>query len=264
MVFKRLLASVGIGGPSIDTVLTDANVRPGGQVQGHIDLEGGEVESHINHIALELRTRAEVETNDGEAKTNVDAAAVQLSGPFVLGPGQRHRIPFSYPVSIQAPLTFAWGRSLPGSELGLRTDLDIGGAVDATDLDPLAVHPLPAQQAVLDAIAGLGFSLIRSDVERGRIRGARQELPYYQEIEFRPGPDYAGRMKELELSFVADAEGVLVVLEADKRGGLLTEGVDRVGGFRIPHQGGDVGAKVKQQIDKLVQRRSGLMGDLFG
>ncbi|WP_017626353.1 sporulation protein [Nocardiopsis chromatogenes] len=264
MVFKRLLASVGIGGPTIDTVLARPDVRPGEQVQGHIDLVGGETESHINGIHLELRTRAEVETEDGERKATVDTGAVGVSGPFVLAPGEQRRIPFAYPLSMQAPLTAAWGSPLPGSELGLRTHVDIGGAIDATDLDPLLVHPLPAQQAVLDAVHTLGFTLVRSDVERGRIKGGRQELPFYQEIEFRPRGAYAGKMKELEISFLADAEGVHVVIEADKRGGLLTEGADRTGGFRIPHQGGDVGAKVKQQIDTLVQRRPGLMGDLFG
>ncbi|WP_017556446.1 sporulation protein [Nocardiopsis baichengensis] len=266
MVFKRLLAATGIiGGPTIDTVLARPDVRPGERVQGHIDLVGGEAEADVNRIDLELRTRAEVETDEGERLRTVDAGAFGVTGPFVLAPGERRRIPFEYPLSVQAPLTAAWGAPMPGSELGLRTHVDIGGALDGTDLDPLLVHPLPPQQAVLDVLRELGFAFFKSDIERGHIKGTRPELPYYQEIEFRPGPAYADRMKELELTFVADERGVRVVIEADKRGGLLTESVDRIGGFHLPYEGGvDVRAMVQQQIDALVSRRSGLMGDLFG
>ncbi|NUK97296.1 sporulation protein, partial [Streptomyces lunaelactis] len=34
MAFKKLLASLGAGGASVETVLTEVNVVPGGVVQG--------------------------------------------------------------------------------------------------------------------------------------------------------------------------------------------------------------------------------------
>ncbi|MFW5415230.1 sporulation protein [Nocardiopsis sp. CNT-189] len=266
MVFKRLLAAVGIGGPGIDTVIPRPNVRPGEKVQGHIDLEGGEVESDIERIDLALRARAEFERGDTEGSTQVLFHQVTVAGAFRLAPGERKRIPFTYPLTLQAPLTAAGGQRLPGAGLGLSTDVSIGGAVDKGDLDPLEVHPLPAQERVLEAAARLGFRLVKTDIEQGRLAGTRQEFPLYQEFEYRASPQFADRMRELEVSFVADAQGTEVVLEADKRGGLLTESQDRFARFRVPHDhdGTDLAPVLAQQIDHMVRRRGGLMGDLFG
>ncbi|MDA2806387.1 sporulation protein [Nocardiopsis suaedae] len=252
MAYMYLPASPGIGGPRVETVLPNPHVRPGEQVHGHVDLVGGAAPAHIGRILLGARAGVEAES---DRRTPVDAAAVQLSGPFVLAPGEHRRIPFAYPLNVQAPLTFAWGHPLRGSELGLSTFVEIAGGVRATDLDPLAVHPLPAQQAVLDAVAGLGFGLIGTDMERGGISGVHHDAPYHQEFEFRPGPNHIGRMEELELAFVAAPLGVLVVLEADKRGSLLSEGVDRRGGFQIPHQAADYRPQVHQQIEALLGER---------
>ncbi len=42
-----------------------------------------------------------------------------------------------------------------------------------------------AQQAILNAfIQPLGYRFKNADMERGHIRGTRQKLPFYQEIEF--------------------------------------------------------------------------------
>lgn len=76
--------------------------------------------------------------------------------------------------------------------LGVSTELEIARAVDAGDLDPINVHPLPAQQALLDAFGQLGFRFRSADMERGHIRGTRQTLPFYQEIEFLPPSQYRG------------------------------------------------------------------------
>ncbi|WP_017595858.1 sporulation protein [Nocardiopsis potens] len=266
MVFKRLLAAVGIGGPSIDTVIPRPSVRPGEKVQGHIDLEGGEVESDIERIDLALRARVEYERGDSEGTKRVLFHQVTVAGGFRLAPGERQRIPFTYPLTLQAPLTMAGGHRLPGAELGLSTDVSIGGALDPGDVDPLEVHPLPAQERVLEALARMGFRLVKTDVEEGRLAGTRQEFPFFQELEYRASPQFADRMRELEVSFVADAQGTEVVLEADKRGGLLTESQDRFARFRVPHHGdgADLAPVLAQQIEHMVRRRAGLMGGLFG
>ncbi len=79
----------------------------------------------------------------------------------------------------------------------------------------------------------LGFRFTRADVERGRIYGVEQTLPFYQEIEFYPPPQYASGISQLELTFVATARQLQVVLEIDKRGGLFTEGHDAFGRFNV-------------------------------
>src|SRR5690606_19010787 len=105
---------------------------------------------------------------------------------------------------------------------------------DPGDLDPVRVAPLPSQQAVLDALVSLGFVIVHTDTERGRLRGTRQRLPFYQEIEFRRPPRYRGP-NELELSFATDEHGADVVLELDRKSGLLTERSDTYIGVSFDH-----------------------------
>ena len=117
------------------------------------------------------------------------------------------------------------GQQLRGMNIGVTTELEIARAVDSGDLDPINVHPLPAQQAILDAFVQLGFRFKSADLERGHIRRTRQRLPFYQEIEFYPPQQYRG-LNQVELTFVADDREMDVVLEMDKKPGLFSEGSD--------------------------------------
>ena len=153
----------------------------------------------------------------------------------------------------ETPITDVYGRHLHGMTMGVRTELAIAHAVDKGDLDPLQVHPLPAQEAVLDAMGRLGFRFRSADLERGHIRGSRQTLPFYQEIEFDAAPQYAHACSQVELTFVTDPHVVGVVLEVDKRGGLFSGGHDVHHSFQVPHAGGD-GTDWAQVIDAWFQR----------
>jgi sporulation-control protein len=129
-----------------------------------------------------------------------------------------------------------YGQHLHGMTMGLRTELEVARAVDKGDLDAVAVHPLPAQERILDAFLRLGFRFSRADVERGRVYGVQQTLPFYQEIEFYPSPQYASGITQLEVTFIPTPHSLQVVLEIDKRGGLFTEGRDAFGRFDVDYQ----------------------------
>ena len=123
--------------------------------------------------------------------------------------------------------------------LGVRTELAVAGAKDKGDLDPLAVRPLPAQEAILEALGQLGFGFKSADLEYGHIGGTGQQLPFYQEIELTPPPQYAHQINEIEVTFLAGPAGLEVVLEADKRGGFFSEGHDALTRFTVSHHGVD-------------------------
>ncbi|GAA4702893.1 sporulation protein [Phytohabitans rumicis] len=235
MVFKKLLGAFGVGGPSVDTVLANPNTRPGLTLDGQIHILGGDHAVNIDQVALGLVTRVEVEGGDASYDSTVEFHRIAVAGAFPLGAGERKDIPFSFPVPWEAPVTDVYGQRLRGMTMGLRTELAVARAVDKGDLDAVHVHPLPAQERILDAFNGLGFRFKSADLERGRIHGVNQTLPFYQEIEFWPAPQYAGAINEVELTFVADQRGVEVILEFDKRGGLFAGGHDAFGRFRVEH-----------------------------
>ena len=231
MVFARLLRAFGVGGPSVDTVLTDPATRPGGTLHGEVRVAGGEYDVLIDNIVLVLVTRAEAE--DGEALLEFHRASV--AGNFTLAAGARQDIPFTLAVPWETPVTHLAGRALTGMMMGVRTELWVAKSVDPGDLDRVEIHPLPAQEQILAAFDRLGFRLRHADVERGGIYGVRQELPFYQEIEYAAPALYTQAMDEVEVTFVADPAGTEVIVEFDKRGGLLREGRDTYARHRIPH-----------------------------
>ncbi|MCQ8771396.1 sporulation protein [Streptomyces telluris] len=232
MGFKKLLASLGAGGASVETVLFEENVVPGGIVQGEVRIQGGSVAQEIQGLSIGLQARVEVEGDDSEYKQDVEFTRMQLGGAFEVQAGAVHSVPFGLEIPWETPVTTFLGRHLTGMDVGVTTHLAIARAVDSGDLDPVNVHPLPAQQAILDAFGQLGFAFKGADLERGQIRGTRQQLPFYQEIEFRAPSQYRG-LNEVELSFVADDREMDVVLEMDKKPGLFSEGSDTYRSFTV-------------------------------
>jgi sporulation-control protein len=235
VVFKRMMQALGVGGPSVETVLANPSCRPGGYLEGQIHVVGGDHPVDIEYLALGLVTRVEVESGDSEYSSTQEFQRERVTGPFRLESQQRHDISFRFDVPWETPITELYGQHLHGMTMGLRTELEVARAVDKSDLDAVAVHPLPAQERILDALLRLGFRFTRADVERGRIYGVQQTLPFYQEIEFYPAPQYARAINQLEVTFVATPQQLQIVLEIDKRGGLFTEGRDAFGRFTVDY-----------------------------
>ncbi|RSM86569.1 sporulation protein [Kibdelosporangium aridum] len=259
MVFKKMLQKLGVGGPSVDTVLADPRVMPGGTLTGEVRILGGESEAEIEHIALSLVTR--VERGD-HGQGMVEFHRVVVAGPTKLAAKQERTIPFSIPVPFETPITEVGGQRLPRMDLGLRTELSIAKAVDKGDLDPVYVVPLESQDAVLEAFGQLGFHFKSADLEAGRIYGIRQELPFFQEIEFYPPQQFAGRINEVELTLVASHEGLVVVLEADKRGG-FGGGQDVIGRFEASHRDAlemDWPRMFHEWLERVASRRASMFG----
>lgn len=235
-MFKKLLKAFGVGGPSVDTVLDGAQVHPGGTLTGRVHVKGGEHDVAIEHVTLTLRTSVEVESGDEEYDSAAGFARAEVAGPFTLAAGEERLIPFTFTVPFETPVTHAGGSHLHGASIGVRTELSVARQLDAGDTDAVEIHALPSQQRVLDALERLGFGFHKADVEQGHVHGVHQDLPFYQEIEFRPPHTAAGRIGQVELTFIADAHHLAVILEADRSGGAFGEGADEFGRWIFPHE----------------------------
>ena len=235
MVFKKMLSALGVGGPQVETVLANPNTRPGLNVEGQIHIVGGDHPVDISYIALGLVTRVEVESADHEYDSTVEFHRLPVTGGFHLPPGARHTVPFSFPMPWETPITDMYGQRLHGMTMGLRTELEVARALDKGDLDAVSVHPLPAQETLLEAFSRLGFRFKGADLERGHVRGVAQTLPFYQEIELYAAPQYAHALSEVEVTFVTNAHAVEMILELDKRGGLFGGGGDMFLHITVPH-----------------------------
>jgi sporulation-control protein len=255
MVFKKMLRALGVGGPSVDTVLPGGAVRPGGVVTGEVRMQGGDDHADIDYVALSLVTRVE-RSDDTQGFVEFDRHVV--AGRFALPAGQAHTIPFQIPIPWETPVTAIGGHRLHGMSIGLRTELAVAKAIDKGDMDPLHVEPLPSQAAVLAAFERMGCQFHSADLEMGRIHGVNQHLPFFQEIEYYPPAQLARGISQVELTFITDPHGLVVVLEADKRGGLFTEGRDVYGRFQVSHaeaERTDWTARIGEWLGQTAQRR---------
>ncbi|MEJ3655360.1 sporulation protein [Actinomycetes bacterium KLBMP 9759] len=259
MVFKRLKARFG-GGTSIDTQVRTPVARPGGTLDGAVEIIGGEFEQEISYLELTMVARVEVETDDSEHHSEERFARQRVAGAFTLHPAQRMSVPFSLAVPIEAPFNVIGQHELGEVRLGVRTELEIQRSTDKGDLDPIRIGPLPAQERVLAAFDRIGCRFRGSDLERGRIPGST--LNFYQELEFAPPPEFSGGIAELEVTFIAGPGGMDVLIEGDRRGGFLDAGGDRVHRFSVGY--GDVDRQdwegiLRQHLHELGRRR-GLFG----
>ncbi|WP_437720248.1 sporulation protein [Sorangium sp. So ce861] len=253
-MFKKLLASMGVGSASVDTRLHQHRVSPGSMLTGDVVIRGGEARQEIDELSLFLMTEVEVEAGDTEYRQPQAIQRLALARDFVVGPGDHFAVPFQLLLHPETPVTelpasqghsaygqaplgkggwgpgqgaaFAPGLSGArvrgrGCRVWVQTGLSIDDGVDASDVDALVVTPTGPISRFLAAVENLGFRLSAVDVERGTLRGSgfQSTIGCYQEIEYRPiaGSRYAGRVKELEVSFVTRYNDTGVLVEVDQR-----------------------------------------------
>ncbi|WP_100448973.1 sporulation protein [Glycomyces xiaoerkulensis] len=255
MVFSKIKAVLG-SGVSIDTLLHDPTVTPGGTLKGEVRISGGEVDASVESVDLEFTALVEDDAKAEDATAVHEYFNAQVSGKFDLPEGQAHSLPFEIQVPWETPFNSNDGRPLVGGmKLGVATKLALDQAFDKGDLDWLTVEPLPVHRAVWEALEGLGFSFQETDLEAGKIQGAT--VPFYQEVEFwATGEPYQGRVNELEVTFVAGEANTEVVFQADNSAGLLAPDLNTTIRFSLPtDEDGDVTEKVREQLDELLEQK---------
>lgn len=254
-MFKKLLASVGIGSAQVDTRLEQDSLIPGDMVRGEVHMVGGDVAQEIDDIYMYVVTHYEREVNDNKVKEECILVKHRLSERFTLQPKERRVLPFAFQLPYETPLTM--GRQ----PVYLRTGLDIKNAIDPGDSDFIEVRPHPLMEKVLDAIHLIGFQLFKVDCEYNRYLGRR--YPFVQEFEFRPTGPYRSRLEELEAVFHLRDGELEVLLELDKRArgflGAIEEAFnldERYARFRLT--AADLNRPtdmIADQIDELIRRQ---------
>lgn len=221
-------------GLEVHTGLANPSTRPGLRLPGRVTLTAGRHDTPIGHVVLGLVTRVEPASPDGPYLL-VEFARAAATGAFVLGAGERRTVGFAAPLPWETPVTVINGQVLRNLSMGLRTEVAVGRELDRGDLHGIYVHPLPVQERILATLASLGFTLRQAGLQSGKLPGVRHDLPFHQKIGFWAAPLYAGPFGELEVTFLADATGVEVILWLDRRLALAGAGHLSISRFRVGH-----------------------------
>ncbi|WP_139491342.1 sporulation protein [Brevibacillus dissolubilis] len=221
-MFKKMLASVGIGSAKVDARLFKDEVMPGDEISGEVHIFGGDVEQNIDEIYMYVVTYYERESNDTKYKEECLLLKHRVTDSFVIKPKENRVVPFSFKLPYDTPLTM--GRQ----PVYLRTGLDIKVAMDPGDSDFINVKPHPLMTQILTALGNLDFQIYKVDCEYNHYLG--RNYPFIQEFEFRPKGKYRDRLEELEVIFYLSENELEVLLQLDKRArgfhGLLSEAFD--------------------------------------
>ena len=222
MALKSFLRRLGVGGATIDAVLDDEQIEPGGTVSGTLHIRGGEADQTASRAVIEIVARVVRKAGDDEHHVDEAIAGIDLPGPFPLG--RDHSIPFRIDVPLHTPVTSIGGHNF----VWLRSGLDVPWAVDPGDTDGLEVFPNRAQANVLEAMESLGFRLHKVDIEP---RSSWFGRKWVQEFEFRPFSRGQLRFDEIEIVFESqNGSQVQALMQVDRAarglGGFLMELTD--------------------------------------
>jgi sporulation-control protein len=221
---NRMLASVGIGAAKVDTILERDTYSPGEMITGVIKIEGGKIDQNIDHINLYVMTEFYREVDDKKIRDTAAIEKVTVASGIVAKAGSKQELPFSMRLPYDTPYTAG------NTPVWIKTGLDIEMAADPSDHDQIRVQPDSETSAIFDAIEDLGFRL-RKAYCGSAPRYMRRRLPFLQEFEYVPvSGAHAGKLDELEVILVPQADSIELFMEIDKRGkglfGMLEEAMD--------------------------------------
>jgi len=210
-VFKKMMASMGIGSAKVDTVLDDSEIVLGGVISGVINITGGNLEQQIDAVGLEFFTKISRENSEGEEyESSFSLAKFHIADAFLLGEDERRQFEFAFDMPAHFPISMD-NQKYP---VWVKTALDIDCALDPTDKDYITVLPPPALITVVDAIQALGFELAEVDIEHDPSR----HLGFKQEFEFKPFSPAGGltHLEEIEVVFLLEGDTLHAFIESEK------------------------------------------------
>jgi sporulation-control protein len=201
-MFKKILHKLGIGSAEVNLVLHNEHVRVGDEVTGVLIVKGGNADTQVDAIRVELEQRALVEKDDHTHELHNVVHAVTVATGLIVKPGEERTFPFRFEVP-GVPQSSRFVR------YGFNTRLDIPGAVDKHDFDEVIIYPSVPLAVLQEAIQSLGFAeTYESGMYDGRV----------QEFEYKPhgGPFY-GRLSEFEAIFWHEETGIRLYAELDRK-----------------------------------------------
>ncbi len=216
-MFKKILATLGIGAVKVDTILETEYLQPGQFFNAEIVIKGGEVKQEISNLHLTLMTKVK-EVENGEVYL-VDHVIEKwkISDTCIVDVNEIKRIPFEARLHAETPVTELQS-GLNQSKVWLATGINIDNALGANDIDLLFIHPNEAISTFMKAMERLEFKLIKTSVEKGILTASnfRSVSGCYQELVYKPMAKSIFNLKEIEVSFISETHRTHVLIEVDR------------------------------------------------
>lgn len=245
-MFKKLLATVGIGSAKVNLELTNPKVEIGGTLEGVVKIKGGSVEQVVDRIYINLVLISAYGTGEETKHIKKKISTVTVADQMTLKPGQEEIIPVKFKIPLDAPISK--GRT----KYCLLTGLDIDQALDPTDNDPITIVPNSSMKMVFEALALLDFQeKPRSGDYNGR----------FQEFEYRPSKFMARRLDEIEIYPLAREQELSVAIQLDKKNrglfGSIMDDLDLDENYvnlRLPYNQMNSSSQVAEMLREVIEK----------
>jgi len=203
-MFRKVLASIGIGASRVELTIPKARFMAGETINGQLRIEGGIIDQKVDNVYLRLLLTSSFKKGDHMQNITREFASATIADGFEVKAGsQMQSIPMSFAIPEAIPV------SAYATRYYLVTGLDIASAVDPKDTDGIEILPGARQAVVMQAIEKqLGF---RRKPRTGEYNGR------FQEFEYRPGNFMHGKLDELEVVYQVERDGVRLFMQIDKR-----------------------------------------------
>lgn len=206
-IINKIMATVGIGSVSVDTVIENPSVRAGEEVRGYITIKGGKTPQRIEDMYLYVMTKVEKETTNIKLTGKEKVQKVVVPVGKTISTGDTLNLPFKFILNKQTPFTTL------KTPVWIHTGLEIKTALDPKDNDSLKVSAGEYLQAVLDAFERLDLVIYRVvNVEDLYY----SSMPFLQQIEFRPTGSYKYELNYVKLMYVLHEASIELILEVCK------------------------------------------------
>lgn len=221
-IFKKALASIGIGSAKVDANLNDTTYRQGDSIDGMVYIQGGNVEQQVEDVYMKVYTQYIKEVNDHKVYATQELGRYKVKDGFTLGKNESLEFPFSFSLPYEAPITV--GRV----KVWVQTELGISSAIDPTDKDYISVAPSPIMESVFDSLEEMGFQIYEAECKKASYKYG-SSLPFLQEFELKPYQGaFRGKLDEVEITLLRQDENETeIYLQLDRKaqglGGFLSE-----------------------------------------
>ena len=202
----RILSRIGVGAATVDTVLPEADLRPGETVAADVELSGGDSTQEIEGISFALKARVD---GDGSGDERV-LAEIEVERSLSLEADEERTIPVDVELPLWTPIT------TEDVSVWLETRLDIDWARDPTDEDEIEVAPDEFISALLEAMSDLGFVRRSSDlVDVQHV----DDRPLAQRFQFEPADDrFRADLDAIQVTVMPRRDDLRVFVEFDRAG----------------------------------------------
>jgi len=203
-MFKKILASIGIGAANVNLILPKTRYSAGEQISGQLRIGGGMIDQMVDKVYLRLVLNSSFKKDDRIHTISREVAQGVIAEGFEVKAGSAtQNLPVSFRIPEEIPVSsFA-------TKYFLVTGLDIASAVDPKDSDMIEILPGPRLAVVMQAIEKeLGF---RRKPRTGEFNGR------FQEFEYRPDDFMFGKLDELEVVYTVERDGVRLFMQIDKK-----------------------------------------------